>query len=235
MPQSLPVFGATPGFVKDSDGIYRCPALQELTWIDHGFTTRRSATVIPPVITLRQIHSNIVWNAGGLQDREREGDALVSAEPGRRIAVRTADCVPILLADRATRCVSAIHAGWRGTAAGIAQRAVERMIRDFGACPRDLFAAIGPAIGACCYRVGPEVKNRFQKLFPEWETQPNSDEPVMLDLAEANRRILETAGLPPEQIFSAGLCTWHHGDDFYSYRREPENPGRMISFIVRES
>jgi YfiH family protein len=226
---------AAADFVKDSDCIYRCSALQELTWLNHGFTTRQSAELVRPVITLRQIHSNMVWNAGALEDREQEGDALVSAEPGRPIGVRTADCVPILLADRATRSVAAIHAGWRGTAARIAQQAIEQMTRDFGTHPRDLLAAIGPAIGVCCYRVGPEVKNQFQKIFPEWDSRPSDEEPAMLDLAEANRRILEMAGIPPKQIFFAGLCTWHHSDDFYSYRREPENPGRMISFIVRQS
>ncbi|HEX6546816.1 MAG TPA: polyphenol oxidase family protein, partial [Bryobacteraceae bacterium] len=157
---------AAAAFVRGADGIYRCPPLQELGWLDHGFTTRQSAELVRPVITLRQIHSNLVWNAGGLEDREREGDGLVSAQPGRRIGVRTADCVPILLADRATRSVGAIHAGWRGTAARIAQRAIEQMVRDFGVRPRDVVAAIGPAIGVCCYRVGREVKNQFQKIFP---------------------------------------------------------------------
>ncbi|HXE12187.1 MAG TPA: peptidoglycan editing factor PgeF [Bryobacteraceae bacterium] len=234
MPRSLPVSGATSSFVKGSDDIYRCLPLQQLTWLDHGFATRRSANV-PPVVTLRQIHSSVVWNASGVEDRDREGDALVSGERGQRIAVRTADCVPILLADRRTRSVAAIHAGWRGTAGRISQRAVEQMMSEFGAVPADIFAAIGPAIGVCCYYVGSEVKNQFQELFPEWGPPRDNQEPVMLDLAEANRRILEAAGLPAEQIFASGLCTWHRGEDFYSYRREPENPGRMISFIVRES
>lgn len=229
MPRFLPV----SGFVKSSDGIYRCAALEELTWLDHGFTTKQSAALAPPAVTLRQVHSNLVWNAAGLEDRDREGDALVSNERGRRIGVRTADCVPVLLADRRTCSVAAIHAGWRGTAGRIADCVVKQMIRDFGANPADILAAIGPAIGECCYQVGPEVMNQFRELFPEWSRSRDNAEPAMLDLAEANRRILEAAGIPAEQIYTADLCTWHGCDDFYSYRREPENPGRMISFVMR--
>ena len=224
---------AGSGFAKGPDEIYRCSVLEDLGWLDHGFTTKQSAARISPVITLRQIHFSVVWNASGVEDRDREGDALVSNERGCRIGVRTADCVPILLADRGNRSVAAVHAGWRGTAAGIPRHTVEKMIQEFGARPSDILAAIGPAIGVCCYRVGSEVKNQFQELFPEWRRSRGGDELVMLDLAEANRRILEAAGVPAEQIYSSGLCTWHCSEDFYSYRREPENPGRMVSYIVR--
>jgi YfiH family protein len=226
---------AGSGFAKGADEIYRCSALEELGWLDHGFTTKQSAALITAVITLRQIHSSVVWNAAGVQDRDREGDALVSNERGQRIGVRTADCVPILLADRRQRAVAAIHAGWRGTAARIAYRAIEQMMQDYGAHPSDIVAAIGPSIGVCCYRVGGEVKDQFQELFPEWRGSRDGEEPAMLDLTEANRRILGAAGVPIEQIYVSGLCTWHCGDDFYSYRREPENPGRMVSYIARVS
>jgi hypothetical protein len=220
-------------FVKGSDEIYRCSALQQLKWLDHGFTTRQSYRAVSPTVTLRQIHSATVWNAAGLNDREREGDSLVSNKPGQLIAVRTADCVPILLADAKTRSVAAIHAGWRGTAAAIALHAVEQMMLDFGAQPADIFAAIGPSIGACCYQVGPEVKARFDKLFPEWAGTVQQDAPVMLDLVDANCRILKSAGVPDKQILQSNLCTWHDDENFFSYRRNPDEPGRMISFIGR--
>lgn len=229
----MPVPETASAFVKGSDGIYRCAALEELTWLDHGFTTRQSAAFGWQAITLRQVHSNRVWNASGVEDRDREGDALVSNDRGPRIGVRTADCVPILLADRRNRSVAAIHAGWRGTAGRIAECTVEQMIQDFGSSPDDIIASIGPAIGVCCYQVGPEVKDQFQEIFPEWSCSDSNALPVMLDLAEANRRILEATGIPAKQIHSSGLCTWHCGEDFYSFRREPENPGRMISYIAR--
>lgn len=222
-------------FVKGSDEIYRCTALQEFSWLAHGFTTRRSSESGPPLTTLRQIHSAKVWNAAGLNDRELEGDALVSNEERKWVGVRTADCVPILLAGVRPRAVGAIHAGWRGTAEAIARRAVERLNSEFGADPDEIFAAIGPSIGVCCYQVGPEVRSRFEDLFPEWDSVSGPEEPGMLNLSEANRRILHSAGVPDSQIFSSNLCTSHRSDDFFSYRREPSHPGRMISFIARLS
>ena len=229
----MAIHPASAAFVKGSDEIYRCAALHDFKWLAHGFTTRQSYLAVPPVTTLRQIHSASVWNAAGLSDRDREGDALVSGESGKLIGVRTADCVPILLADVKTRSVAAIHAGWRGTAAAITLHAVERMTHDFRTRPADIFVAIGPSIGACCYQVGAEVKARFSELFPEWDGTLQPDAPVMLDLVDANRRILKSAGVPDGQIFCSDLCTWHHGDDFFSYRREPHDRGRMISFIGR--
>jgi len=220
-------------FYKGSDEIYRCAALQQLPWLEHGFTTRKSAAAISGLITLRQVHSAQVLNACGLEDRSTEGDALVSDEISRPIGVRTADCVPLLLADSRTRAVAAVHAGWRGTAAFIVRKVVAKMTEDFGARPKDIFAAIGPAISQCCYEVGPEVANRFESLFPEWAAEKQSDRPRMVDLIDANQRVLVSAGVPAEQIFLSGLCTSCTLEDFYSYRREPENPGRMISFIMR--
>ncbi|MFZ0590210.1 MAG: peptidoglycan editing factor PgeF [Bryobacteraceae bacterium] len=219
----------SPAFVKGADGVYRCVALEEMQWLEHGFTTRRSASSIQEVTTLRQIHSATVLSAAGLDDRACEGDALISSERGKRIGVRSADCVPILLADSETRTVAAIHAGWRGTAARIASKTVERMQEDFGTQPRNVIAAIGPSIGVCCYEVGSEVRARFADVFPELA----GDGRVMLDLVEANRRILRAAGVPVEQIHSSGLCTCCSADEFFSYRRDPGEPGRMISFVGR--
>ena len=219
----------SPAFVKGADGLYRCFALEEMQWLEHGFTTRHSATSIQEVTTLQQIHSATVLSAAGLVNRACEGDALVSNETGKRIGVRTADCVPILLADSETRALAAIHAGWRGTAGRIASKTVERMHNDFGTQPRNVIAAIGPSIGVCCYEVGEEVGAQFAELFPELA----GDGRVMLDLVEANRRVLAASAVPAEQIYSAGLCTCCSADDFFSYRRDPADPGRMISFIGR--
>jgi len=217
---------ASPAFRLGADQVYRCEALADFPWQEHGFGTRSGA---PPVdVTLRQIHSNRVSNAHGLRDREREGDALITDDVGLRIGVRTADCVPILVLDHRTRAVAAIHAGWRGTAAEIVRHAIEEMRRDFGGARNDVYAAIGPCIRACCYEVGVEVWSKF----PEYRSQSGR---YTVDLAAANRAQMEQSGVPAQQIFDCGLCAACMRDEFFSYRREPENPGRMMSAIVRTS
>lgn len=211
-----------------SDGLYRCAAFDEFAWQQHGFGTRQANPRAD--ITLRQIHSDLALNAAGLKDRERQGDALITDEIGTSIGIRTADCVPILLVDSRRRVVAAVHAGWRGAAAGIVHRAIEKMRADFATSPQDIYAALGPAIRACCYEVGPDVAAHFNKLFPEWKS---AGVPRTLDLAEANRRQLESAGVAPARIFDSGLCTACQAGEFFSYRREPETPGRMIAAICR--
>lgn len=215
-------------FRLGSDGIYRCDDFQEFVWQKHGFGTRTGSPTAD--VTLRQIHSDRVVNAHGLSDREREGDALITDEIGRTIGVRTADCVPILLLDCRKRAIAAIHAGWQGTAGNIAGRTIENMRECFGTRPNDLYAAIGPCIRGCCYEVGSDVADRFSTLFPEW--QPGGGK-RMLNLPEANRRQLQSAGVDPERIFDCGLCTTCQTEQFFSYRREPENPGRMLAAIGR--
>ncbi len=169
--------------------------------------------------SLKQIHSNV-----SLVAREPgcagEGDALVTSEPGVAISVRTADCFPILLVDAQTRAVAAVHAGWRGSAAGVVRTSLDRMRREFGTEPGNVFAAIGPGIGACCYEVGVEVSRQFGKL-----------EAGKLDLAVENRNQLIAAGLQPDRIELVGGCTFCHPAQFFSWRRDHDRAGRMISFI----
>ncbi|MBV8709686.1 MAG: peptidoglycan editing factor PgeF [Acidobacteriaceae bacterium] len=215
-------------FSLGADGIYRCGALEQFIWQKHGFGTRWGSPEAD--ITLRQIHSNHVLNAHSLKDREGEGDALITNEAGRSIGIRTADCVPILLLDSCHRAVGAVHAGWRGTAAGIVRCAIEKMASDFGSVPADIYAAIGPCIRDCCYEVGVEVAQQFALHFPEWGQVTNSR---TVDLAEANRRQMEQAGLKRDQIFDCQLCTACGSMEFFSYRREPKNPGRMVAAIGR--
>jgi len=215
-------------FRLGTDGIYRCDAFQEFVWQKHGFGTRQGN---PPVdITLRQVHSSRVLNASGSRDREREGDALVTDEIGKCIGVRTADCVPILLLDCANRAVAAVHAGWRGTASLVVKRAIEKMNEDFGTSPGDIYAAMGPCIRGCCYEVGSEVADQFSEQFPEWQAEPGKRK---LNLPEANRRQMESAGVRSDRIFDCGLCTTCEPAQFFSYRREPANPGRMVASICR--
>lgn len=211
------------------DGIYRCDAFQDFFWQKHGFGTRQGNPEAQ--VTLRQIHSDRVVNADGVRSREKEGDALVTDCVGKSIGIRTADCVPILLLDSHTRAIGAIHAGWRGTLAEIAMRAIEKMHEDFETDPADVYVAMGPCVRSCCYMVDREVADKFSQIFPEWPSGTTNKR--TLDLSEANRRQMKDAGVSPQRIFDCGLCTTCQSADFYSFRREPENPGRMVSAIER--
>jgi YfiH family protein len=217
-------------FRLGSDGVYRCDAFQEFIWQTHGFGTRQANPRAD--ITLRQIHSDRVLNAHPLRDRETEGDALITDDIGKSIGVRTADCVAILLLDCRTRAVAAVHAGWRGTAAKVVERTLESMRQNFRTAPADIYAAIGPCIRGCCYEVGPEVETQFTPFFPEWEPAIGNRK---LDLPDTNCRQMRAAGVNPLRIFDCGLCTSCQTAQFFSYRREPENVGRMIASISRLS
>ncbi|MFL6450273.1 MAG: peptidoglycan editing factor PgeF [Bryobacteraceae bacterium] len=215
-------------FERRQDGIYRCSAFNEFAWQRHGFGTRSAN---PPVhVTLRQVHSAIAWNARDLQDRQHEGDALFTDEIGRAVGVRTADCVPILLLDPRKRVVSAVHAGWRGTAAQIVSHTIQKLHEGFCSEPSDLLAAIGPCVRQCCYEVGPEVAAEFSAAY---KAKNSRDDKWNLDIAAVNRQQMLESGMLPGRIFDLEACTVDRAEDFFSYRREPEIPGRMISSIQR--
>lgn len=201
------------------------PNLSELSWLRHGFGGRDS--VYPEKITtVRQIHSCVVVEVEGTGgDRIAEGDGLVTGQPGMLVGVRTADCVPVLLADPVNRVVSAVHAGWRGTATGIVPEAVERMKSRFGTRPEDVVAAIGPSIGGCCYEVGPVVARQFGTWVPKME---QVDRPTLLDLKTVNH--LQLASLGVSNVYVSQNCTFC-SSGFFSFRREKEQAGRMISYI----
>jgi hypothetical protein len=208
-------------FYQDSHRIYRVTELDSLPWLVHGFGTRLAhvPALFGNLATLRQVHSaTCVW-AAGRAGVLGEGDALLENTPGSVIAVRTADCLPILLVDERHRAVAVVHAGWRGTVAGIAQRAVEAMRRQFGSLAADLHAALGPCIGKCCYEVGPEVAAQFGQQGR-----------AHVDLAEANRQRIVDAGVTPEHIYASNLCTMCRPEEFHSFRRDKEAAGRLFSF-----
>ena len=154
-----------------------------------------------------------------------EGDALISDQAGVSVGVKTADCVPILLVDPSIPVVAAIHAGWRGSAENIAAAAVREMAARWKTRPENLRAAIGPSIGVCCYEVGAEVARRFERWIPDVEQQG----PVHLDLPAVNETQLRAAGVA--DIWKSGECTFCAADRFFSFRREREQAGRMVSFI----
>jgi YfiH family protein len=214
-----------------------------------------------PFITLRQFHSDMIHVASAppaSADEARQADALATRVPELLLGVQTADCVPILLADTRRRAVAAIHAGWRGTLARIAVKAMGRMRMEFGTRPADVVAALGPAIGRCCYEVGPEVAQAFATQFPaaaDWFDGPfeqlsHGEEPlwlpwltmmppghvpppprVQLDLRAANRWQLIDGGVPESQIDVSDLCTACRTDLLFSYRREGAKTGRMMAVI----
>ena len=213
-----------PLFQKDEAGVYRALPLSELPWLEHGFgsTSSTAWNQQPNLASLNQVHSSICLYAGDRQGRLGEGDALITDVAGAMVAVRTADCIPVLLVDTRLRAVAAVHAGWRGTVQRISALTVDAMISRFGSRPQDLTAAIGPGIGPCCYEVGEEVAAQF----PE---RADLQGRTRVDLPEANRRQLIAAGLSPERIYKAGLCTCCSGEEFYSWRREHSRSGRMIA------
>jgi polyphenol oxidase len=218
-------------FYRDSHHVYRVPELDELPWLLHGFGTRDSD--IPAqfgnLATLKQIHSAKCVPAAGRMGVLGEGDALLENTRGSVVAVKTADCIPILLVDERLRAVAAVHAGWRGTAARIVARAVETMGQRFGTRAADLHAAIGPGIGPCCYEVGPEVAAQFPGQ--PMAVQPMPGRTARLDLADGNARQLAEVGVTTARIHASYLCTRCRSDEFHSFRRDREASGRMHSFV----
>ena len=160
-------------------------------------------------------------------------DGLVTGTPDLLLSVRSADCVPILFADPERRLCGAVHAGWKGTAAGIARNAVEELCRN-GSTPESIYVAIGPCIGPCCYEVGKDVFDAFRQLNATLSAcfTPCKEEKYMLDLTEANRRILQSAGVKDEKISAAYRCTRCDEERFFSHRRMGAVRGTMSAFIM---
>ncbi|MFP5226112.1 MAG: peptidoglycan editing factor PgeF [Acidobacteriota bacterium] len=212
------------------------------------------------LVTLKQIHSSSVLSAGehDLSDGSAcQGDGLITNQPGTLLAIQTADCIPVLVADVKKKAIGAFHAGWRGTVKRIVENGVGKMRVAFRSRPEDLVAAIGPGIAACCYAVGEEVRIEFNSQFsyaadlfhevsdldPVKEKYPmlfltarapghsELGPSLHLDLMEANRRQLVDAGVRPEAITVVGDCTRCQNNRYFSYRAEQGHTGRMLSVI----
>ena len=198
------------------------------------------------LVRMRQVHGAKVFDAGqkwvgrGFPPREDgnplptpfwpEADIAISRAPSLVLTVRAADCVPTLLADRRTGAVAAIHAGWKGTAAGAVQVAVRALERVHGCTPLDLIAAVGPSIGPCCYEVGGDLARHFA-AHPDAPAWFSSDTKPRLDLWRATRDQLERAGVPASQIHVCELCTFDHAALLHSYRRDGKAAGRLVAAI----
>jgi YfiH family protein len=203
---------------------------------------------------LKQIHSDLVHSFDAPPHEPCRADASITNQAGLLLGVQTADCVPILLVDTKKRSIAAVHAGWRGTLQRIVTKTIGKMQMQFGTKPADLLAAIGPAIGGCCYEVGTEVAAQFKSQFPnasDWfDELRTGDEPnplqwlsmmppghqpppknVLLDLKKASRAQLIDAGVRAENIFVSHLCTACRRDLLFSYRKEGSTSGRLMSVI----
>ena len=214
------------------------------------------AVETPRLARLRQVHGAVA--AIHRRGQTVEGvppaaDIAISDDPAIALAVQTADCVPILVVDPRAGAVAAVHAGWRGLVRRAPAIAVERLAADFGSRAGDLVVAVGPAIAACCYEVGPDVRTEFDRAgfasaqLDRWFSRrpvASPGNPPMaslspvrrdghwfFDASQSARAELEAAGIPASQIFVSGLCTASHPDVFCSYRRDGAPAGRMAAAI----
>lgn len=191
------------------------------------------------IVRVRQVHGRAVHVHDYATHRTRAGrpeaDAIVSNVRGSLLVVLVADCAPLIMVDRRTGAAAAVHAGWRGTVAGVARAAIETMGRAFGTRPDDLVAAIGPAIGRCCYEVGEDVVAAFRAAgatdenLEAWFHRNGSG--TYLDLWRANRDQLVSAGVPADRVHVSGLCTMTHRPLLHSYRADGPRAGRMAAIV----
>jgi len=210
-----------------------------------------------PLVTLRQIHSDLIHRVDKMPSQLLAGDGLITNTPGLLTAVQAADCLPVIVVDQKQRAIGVFHAGWRGTVKRIVEKGVGEMRKHFGSAPRNLIAAIGPGVQSCCYEVGEEVRTKFEAQFaygaslfrevkdsdPVREKYPllfltarapgHSDLPVklFLDLVEANRRQLLDAGVPAKNIDASAPCTACHPELLFSFRADKGVTGRQMGVV----
>lgn len=264
--------------------LLRAAPLVKLPWLLHCFSTREDGSLgftdgtsgaavrrnrakflrrlagrrkAPALVTLKQLHSDLIHRVNAPPQAALQGDGLITDTPGLLLSIQTADCLPILLVDAKHRAVGALHAGWRGTLARIAEKGVGLMWQHFGSRAQDLRAVIGPGIHACCYAVGREVRERFEsqfayakELFREVAESDLVREKypllfltarapghgrlaprIYLDLVEANLRQLRHAGLRAGNIHASPLCTACRTDLLFSHRKEKGKTGRMLGVV----
>ena len=207
-----------------------------------------------PLVTLRQVHSDIIHCVDAVPTEPLTGDGLITNTPELLLTIQTADCLPVIVIDTKRHAIGVFHAGWHGTVQRIVEKGVGEMRKHFGTQARDVKTAIGPGIYGCCYEVGEEVVTKFESQFgygaelfrevkesdPVREKYPllfltarapgHSELPkkIYLDLVEANRRQLLDAGVAMKNIEASSLCTNCHTDLLFSYRGEKGKTGRLI-------
>lgn len=233
--------------------ILRIPSWAGIKGLYHGFTTRRSGTGRlvgnalrdhlglnrhRPVL-LNQVHGNRIVAVQGARDRARirQADGAATPLPRTLLTIRTADCLPILAIDPGKGVLGAAHAGWRGISLRIPTQLVRILVSRFDCRPSDILIGLGPAIKACCYRVGEDVRKVFVSRGTPSDSSiffPGPDGQLRLDLKSAAIRQLRDAGVPPGNLASVDLCTACRSDLLFSRRREGPGPDRMHAFITRE-
>lgn len=183
--------------------------------------------------TSRQVHGTAVVTVDMPGAETETGDALVSNTAGVGLSVLTADCVPILLVAPQQRVVAAVHAGWRGTVAGIAERVVRHLERTFRIEPAALHVALGPAIGQCCYEVGSDLADALERRWGRMPEAIRRDQGpgARVDLRRATAIVLAHLGVRTANIVSVGPCTKCAATDYFSYRAAQVTTGRQLSFI----
>ncbi len=232
-------------FRADRRGVLRVEGWERWNWLVHGFSTRETGDFLnwPPdgeimaafeadlagTAMLRQVHSRRCVRADRPWSGDRpEADAVCTDRAGVLVGVRTADCIPILLADPRRRAVAAVHAGWRGVAAGVLPGAVQTMVSEYGSAPAGIEAAIGPGIGACCFEVGDEVADQFSSDFVD-----RSPARPHVDLVAALESQLTDFGV--ESVAVARQCTSCDLDRYFSHRAEHGITGRMLAVVGRRA
>jgi YfiH family protein len=241
---SAPRFRATE--LEGIELLQCSPLLEE--GVPHGFTLRTGAfgarengerdrerlrliLGFSRIAGMHQVHGNDIQVLDG--NGVARCDGLLTDQGGVGVFVQSADCVPLLLWASKAKAVAAVHAGWRGTLARIAARAVSRLNEVYGASAGEIHAAIGPAIRVCCYEVGDEVISAFVESGRDIDriSRPGPRGRRHLDLVEENRTELVASGVDPERVYDNGLCTFCENDRFYSYRREGSGVGRIFGVI----
>jgi len=246
----LPKFGRTNSIMAFSVRTGGCspPPFESLNFsvsqgdalknVQRNYTTLAECLGIEAdrIVTCRQVHKDSVEVIDAIPEVPPRADAIITSNPGIYPAIKTADCLPILLLDPVRRVAGAIHAGWRGTVLRITRKVVRMMKSRYGTNPTDLVAALGPAIGPCCYEVDEVVLEPFRQGFPQAEqfiirskSGDRSKESLRLDLVGANRFELIQEGVPLANIYSTELCTSCNAALFFSYRRDGVKSGRHLA------
>lgn len=227
----IPLLESIPGLAcvfvgRDVEARPRPPRLSSIL-----ASTCPAAGTNVPLVTARQVHSDRSMLVGkGDGGVAGEGDALLTTDHGVALGVATADCLPLAAVDPDAGVLAVVHAGWRGTLAGVLGKALGRMIEQLGADPERIRVGTGAAVGTCCYEVGPEVRDAFGAASPEHASRifaRAGSGAIHLDLIEANRIQAVAAGIREEHFAALGICTLCRPDACHSYRRDGKSAGRM--------
>jgi polyphenol oxidase len=231
------------GFSTRHGGAYGSLNLQDTSWDSPDRVQENKIRFLSALqmnasslITMHQVHSSRVHIIEELVDQRNrlEGDALITQVENAALAIKTADCLPVLIADPVHKAIGAVHSGWRGTLSRILPNTIQEMQRAFGSDPAELLVAVGPGIRACCFEVGAEVVHQFEENYPDSQiVQPIPERPekYRIDLCKILQIQMDASGIPQQNRNDLGICTCCNTQDFFSYRAEGSASGRMMALI----